>query len=250
MTRLLFNRRIARAWIGAALLVACCLLRAAPAGATTFQPMNWTPGETVVSLEFDDGSADQYQVGSMLAGHNMKGTFFVNSGLEINSYHMTWSQIHDLYSQGNEIAGHTVLHADLATLPSDEAAREICNDRDTLLNEGFPVTDFAYPHGSNTSAIVSQVEQCGYNSARIVTGIRSAACEGRQLPLCRIDPAAGSLCHPHAAEHPRHRHACNHRGLRDSGPAARRRLGAAGLPPHLRRVRPIRDHAVELVRVP
>jgi peptidoglycan/xylan/chitin deacetylase (PgdA/CDA1 family) len=177
MTRLLFSHRIARATlIGVALLVGC-LLRTAPAGATTFQPMTSTPGQTVVSLEFDDGSADQYQLGPMLASHNMRATFFINSGLEINSYHMTWSQIHDLYSQGNEIGGHTVLHSDLATQSSDEAAREICNDRATLLNEGFPVTDFAYPYGSFNDTTISQVQQCGYESARTVSGILSPNCE-------------------------------------------------------------------------
>lgn len=35
----------------------------------------------------------------------MKGTFFINSGNLINSYHMTWSQVHELYAEGNEIAG-------------------------------------------------------------------------------------------------------------------------------------------------
>jgi peptidoglycan/xylan/chitin deacetylase (PgdA/CDA1 family) len=37
-------------------------------------------GQTVVSLTFDDGWADQYQTRSTLAGHGIKGTYYVNTG--------------------------------------------------------------------------------------------------------------------------------------------------------------------------
>src|SRR5215831_4955656 len=98
--------------------------------------MSWTPGQTVVSIEFDDGSADQFPIRSILAAHNIKATFFINSGTLFNSYHMTWSQVHELFAEGNEIAGHTVLHPHLTALSTEEAKREICNDRSALLSQG------------------------------------------------------------------------------------------------------------------
>jgi peptidoglycan/xylan/chitin deacetylase (PgdA/CDA1 family) len=63
---------------------------------------------TVVSIEFDDGYSDQYQALSMLSAHNMHATFFINSGSPGQQNYMTWSQLHDLTSAGNEIGGHTV----------------------------------------------------------------------------------------------------------------------------------------------
>ena len=38
------------------------------------------PGQTIVSLTFDDGRTTQYSARGPLAGHGMHGTFFVNSG--------------------------------------------------------------------------------------------------------------------------------------------------------------------------
>ena len=46
---------------------------------------------------------------------------------------------------GHEIGGHSVTHPDLTTLPSDEAKRQICDDRVNLTNWGFRVTSLAYP---------------------------------------------------------------------------------------------------------
>ncbi len=150
--------------------------------------MSWTSGRTVVSIEFDDGSADQYGVRSILADHKMKATFFINSGNLINSYHMTWSQVHRLYAEGNEIAGHTVLHQHLSTLSTEEAKREICNDRTTLLNQGFQVTDFAYPYGDYNSTVRSLPQECGYDSARWILGVRSPSCQRASCPFAESIP--------------------------------------------------------------
>lgn len=147
---------------------------------------------TVVSLTFDDGNADQYSARSILSSHGMHGTFFVNSGrIDTTSGFLTRSQLRDLASDGNEIGGHTVQHADLTTLGADEAAREICNDRVNLFNWGFAPTDFAYPYGHYNTAIEQQVAGCGYNSARQVGDIRSdvdGGCSG--CPFAETIPPA------------------------------------------------------------
>ncbi len=80
---------------------------------------------------------------------------------------MTLSQLQAIASAGNEITGHTVLHPDLTQLSSDEAAREICNSRNTLLDWGFQPTNFAYPYSAYNSTVEGIAQQCGYNSARI-----------------------------------------------------------------------------------
>jgi peptidoglycan/xylan/chitin deacetylase (PgdA/CDA1 family) len=101
---------------------------------------------TVVSLTFDDSVLDQYTNAlPALQSHNMHGTFYVLPGyIGINSGYMTLPDVQAVYNAGNEIAGHTVLHPFLTQVGTDEATREICQSRNTLLNWGFPVTNFAY----------------------------------------------------------------------------------------------------------
>ena len=135
----------------------------------------------IVSIMFDDGTADQYQARAMLASHGgMDATFFVNSAvIGTNPFYMTWDQLQGLYSDGSEIAGHTMFHADLTASDPDEAMRQVCYDRNKLLAHGFPVTDFAYPFGAYNNATKTMVQTCGYNSAR---GTESF--EGLCAPLC------------------------------------------------------------------
>ncbi len=147
------------------------------------------PSSTIVSLQFDDQDADQYQAGQMLAGRGMRATFFVNSGrIGANGY-MTLAQLRELAALGNEIGGHTVSHADLPTLSSAEASRQVCNDRVRLLGFGFDVRNFAYPYGDYNGAVEQVVANCGYNSGRTIGGIRTAtSCAG--CPFAETLPPA------------------------------------------------------------
>src|SRR5436190_6975105 len=134
---------------------------------------------TVVSLTFDDSTADQYQARALLSSHGMKGVFYVNSGRIGLPGYMTQQQLGDIASDGNEIAGHTVSHADLPTLPVDEQQRQVCNDRSTLLGMGFQVYDFAYPFGDLNATTQGIVQGCGYNSGWALGGIGSpGTCAG------------------------------------------------------------------------
>src|SRR5947207_5742350 len=58
-------------------------------------------GQTVVSVEFDDGSAGQYTLGysRALQPHGANATFFVKSGTVGNSGNMTWTQVQALRSE-------------------------------------------------------------------------------------------------------------------------------------------------------
>lgn len=133
------------------------------------------PSPAVISLTFDDGNADQYtNAFPVLQQYGMQGTFYVVTGfIGVNSGNMTVSQLQSLYSAGNEIAGHTVLHPDLTQVSTDEATREICDGRNSLLNWGFQPTDFAYPYADTSSTIESIAQQCGYNSARGLGGLQT-----------------------------------------------------------------------------
>jgi peptidoglycan/xylan/chitin deacetylase (PgdA/CDA1 family) len=161
------------------LLVAAVL--AAMAGPFSGAARAGTP-PTIVSLTFDDGNADQYtNAFPLLQQYGMHGTFYIATGYTgVNPGYMTLPQLQNLASAGNEIGGHTVLHPDLAQLSADEATREVCQSRNTLLNWGFQATDFAYPFASFNSATENIAQQCGFNSARADSGLHSpygcAAC--------------------------------------------------------------------------
>ena len=142
----------------------------------------------IVTLMFDDGTSNQYQARAMLASHGgMDATFFVNSAvIGTNPFYMTWDQLHGLVSDGSEIAGHSMYHADLVSSDSGEAARQVCYDRNNLLDHGFDVRNFAYPFGSFTNDTKAMIQACGYSSGR---GTESF--EGLCAPLCSesIPPA-------------------------------------------------------------
>ena len=128
---------------------------------------------TIVSLTFDDGNADQLNAAQILNANGLKGTFYITSGFTDRPDYMTVANLQGLAAAGHEIGGHSVTHPDLITLPTDEAARQICNDRVNLTNWGFQVTSFAYPFASQNAAMETVAQNCGYNSARGLGDIKT-----------------------------------------------------------------------------
>jgi peptidoglycan/xylan/chitin deacetylase (PgdA/CDA1 family) len=122
-----------------------------------------------VSLTFDDSVQDQYTNAlPILQQYGMKATFYVITGyIGVNSAYMTQPELQTIYNDGDEIGGHTVLHPYLTQVSTAEAKRELCQSRDTLLNWGFPVTNFAYPYSDYNATVEGLVQQCGYNSGRL-----------------------------------------------------------------------------------
>ena len=134
-------------------------------------PAQGATASTVVTIGFDDGTAEQLDALPILQAHGMVATFFVNTGAIGDAEHLSWADLHTLFAAGNEIAGHTLDHVNLAPLTTAEARREVCTDRNNLLAEGFPATSFAYPFGSFDSGTEQVIRDCGYNSGRGVAGI-------------------------------------------------------------------------------
>jgi len=167
-------------------------------GALTASLSNWAvspapaaaAAPTVVTIGFDDGTADQLAALPILQAHGMTATFFVNTApISIGDpEHLSWTGLHSLFDAGNEIAGHTLHHANLAPLTTAEARQEVCTDRNNLLTEGFPATSFAYPFGSFDSGTEQVVHDCGYNSGRGVAGISKTGPFAETIPP--LDPYA------------------------------------------------------------
>jgi peptidoglycan/xylan/chitin deacetylase (PgdA/CDA1 family) len=154
------------------ILVGCISAPATPAPTIAATPkkeaVKFT--DTVVSLTFDDGDADNYSVRSILVENNLHATFYVVSGFTNSNGYMTEDQLRDLYNDGNEIGGHTLSHTNLTEVRGAELEREVCQDRSNLLAYGFEVTSFAYPYGHDDEEAKQAVIDCGYGNARGVSG--------------------------------------------------------------------------------
>ena len=126
-----------------------------------------------VSLTFDDGFASQLVAGRILDRYDMRGTFYINSGLVGLPGYLALEDLDSLKGAGHEIGGHTVTHADLPALSATEANRQICQDRQTLMSWGFDVSSFAYPYSAFKPSVERIAQQCGYRTARAVGSLKS-----------------------------------------------------------------------------
>lgn len=176
------GRRKAR-WLAASTTVA---LAASLLGLTA--PAANAVGETVVTLTFDDANVDQVVAADKLNAVGLKGTFFLPSGYMNQTNYMTTAQALALQSAGHEIGGHSVTHADLAAVGAEELARQVCNDRATLMGYGLNVENFAYPFASASDAAKAEVAACGYNSARGLGDIRSKVVGSETFPFAETMP--------------------------------------------------------------
>ncbi|MFP2924583.1 polysaccharide deacetylase family protein [Pyxidicoccus sp. 3LG] len=160
---------MSRVWLSFGLSTVLVLLagQALPAQAQTSGPV-------VVSFTFDDGRANQAEARALLAGHGMRGTFYVNSGRIGQTGRLTLAQLQEYQAEGHEIGGHTVSHPRLTTLDPDEQARQICDERVALVGAGLTVTSFAYPYGAQDATTRQRVIDCGYNSGRDSAGLLSS----------------------------------------------------------------------------
>jgi peptidoglycan/xylan/chitin deacetylase (PgdA/CDA1 family) len=184
------RRPLPRGRVGLAIATIGALAASICVQAMSAMPARAAPGRTVVTIQFDDGTLDQLTALPILQAHGMTATFYVNTGPIIadDPDHLSWADLHTLVNAGNEIAGHTVNHVGLKSLPPTEARQEVCADRNNLLAEGFPATSFAYPFGTFDSGTEQVVHDCGYNSGRGVSGISLKGPFGETIPP--LDPYA------------------------------------------------------------
>jgi peptidoglycan/xylan/chitin deacetylase (PgdA/CDA1 family) len=89
------------------LLSTCAAASPIAPAAKTKEPITYK--NTVVSLTFDDGDADNYQARSILKKNNLRATFYVISGFTGIEGYMSADELRGLYADGNEIGEHTVI---------------------------------------------------------------------------------------------------------------------------------------------
>lgn len=141
-----------------------------------------------IILTFDDGFSNQMVAFEDLLAHHMVATYYVMSGGERSHWcvgadrrygdpsqppegcgdaYLRWDEIRQLDKSGIiTIGGHTVDHANLASLSADEQRFQIeKNKLDLETQLGHPVKDFAYPYGAFSATTVDLVHRAGYADA-------------------------------------------------------------------------------------
>ncbi len=120
-----------------------------------------------VALTFDDGYEDMAtEALPILQQYGFQATFYIIVNFVGHPGYMSWEQIEQLRDAGMEIGAHTLTHADLTGLTSEQAWTEIKESR-TILEErlGIPITSFSYPAGSHNAELVDMVHTAGYSNA-------------------------------------------------------------------------------------
>ena len=77
---------------------------------------------TIVSLTFDDGDADNFAIRSALMDNDLRATWYIASGLTGTPGYLTQDQLRTLRQDGHEIGGHSLDHINLTDLPARAAS--------------------------------------------------------------------------------------------------------------------------------
>jgi peptidoglycan/xylan/chitin deacetylase (PgdA/CDA1 family) len=146
----------------ALLLIACGPSASVP------PPTAPVPRDTIVSITFDDGNADNLAAAEVLDQFGLRATWYIPSGLVGTPGYMTWNQLQSLQAAGHEIGGHSLEHTRLDGLSTEALRHQVCDDRLALQARGFKSPSFAYPFGAYDPAAKQMVQECGYLSARTI----------------------------------------------------------------------------------
>jgi peptidoglycan/xylan/chitin deacetylase (PgdA/CDA1 family) len=132
----------------------------------------------IVGLTFDDGYENNLSIAiPILHEFGFTATIFVTTE-HCGGYNiwcsrdiprmklMNWNQLIDLSQQGMEIGAHTVSHPDLTKLSISESKSEIVTCKQQIeAHLCQPIVSFAYPYGIYNKAVLSLVEEAGFQFA-------------------------------------------------------------------------------------
>ena len=128
----------------------------------------------VLTMSYDDGKLEDRRLVSIFNKYGIKGTFHLNSGLEMDTRIPT-SEYQELY-KGHEVSCHTLTHPTIARCPMEQVVSQVLDDRKNLeAIMGYPVRGLSYPNGSYSKEIINALPSLGIRYARTVTSTMSFA---------------------------------------------------------------------------
>ncbi|MBP2645015.1 MAG: polysaccharide deacetylase [Firmicutes bacterium] len=124
------------------------------------------PAKPIV-ITFDDGYQDNYTTAlPIMKKYGMIGTVFVITDKVDQPGYLTWAEIKDMQAQEFEIGSHTVSHAVLSELESEQKAQEVTLSKRIIEEKtGRSVEFLAYPFGNYDISMFDILRQAGYAGA-------------------------------------------------------------------------------------
>ena len=155
----------------------------------TGAPAAHATSPTVVTIQFDDGYADQFQAMTILGGHGLHATFYINSGFIGDADRLSWVQVRLLEAgRQRDRRPHDLPHQREEAEARSRHARDLRRpDGDRRRRRQHPVS-FAYPFGSFNDRAKGVVASCGYTSGRGVSGVTDRKVFAETIPP--LDPYA------------------------------------------------------------
>lgn len=139
-------------------------------GRNAFPSFDWSRGSEIpriVTTSWDDGNPHDLEIAELLRARGLPGTFYVPLRGLHGSAVLAGSDLRSLASQGFEIGGHGVTHAELPGCQPRALEREVSASKQRLEDTlGASVAMFAYPRGRHNRKVIEAVKQAGYLGAR------------------------------------------------------------------------------------
>jgi hypothetical protein len=122
-----------------------------------------------VTLSYDDGHIHDRRLVQALDRYGLKGTFHLNSGNLGKGDCLAPQELSALF-QGHEVSAHTVTHPHLDSVPGEQLALEVLDDRRALEQwVDYPVRGLSYPYGTVNASIAELLPRLGIEYCRVGT---------------------------------------------------------------------------------
>lgn len=148
-----------------------------------------------ILLTFDDGRTSTYtEAFSYMQTKGMVGTAYITTNWPNTASYVTWSQLQTMNAAGWSIANHTVDHASLASLNSEQINAELVNAKSVLDSHGLTGASMhvAYPFGTYNSTVFAEMTNTGMLTGRSVdSGVFDYASQSMQN-IIAINTAAAT----------------------------------------------------------
>jgi peptidoglycan/xylan/chitin deacetylase (PgdA/CDA1 family) len=134
-------------------------------GLSVSQALNY-PSEKAVAITFDDGcETDRITAASLLLEAGFQATFYVTAGFVDKPGYMSAAQLRELSASGFEIGCHSMTHAYLNDLNTQELQFEIVAAREKLQDGiGSRIEHFSCPGGRYDKRTLAVARDAGYRS--------------------------------------------------------------------------------------
>jgi len=116
----------------------------------------------LVILTFGDTLKSQFNIAKpILDKYNFKASFFITCGYVSEPRRMSWQDIADLQTDGQDLESKTMTHIGMTDLTTNQLIYETGGSKECLVHHGINATIFATPHGKewNNATVINTISK-------------------------------------------------------------------------------------------